>query len=115
MAKHTPGPWDEKGGIVYSPGARGVVCQLSEPYAIDYVEHWPLSLGSPARDEIAANAALIAAAPDLLALVETVEWVDLRADTCPWCGEWKIHGHASGCPRQRALERARGQREEGED
>jgi len=50
-----------------------------------------------------ANAALIAAAPDLLALVEAVEF---DADGfCLWCGGW---GHAPDCPRQRALEQAQG-------
>lgn len=59
---------------------------------------------------------LDAAAPDLLAALEAVEWVN---GACPWCGWWESKeasliasqhvGHAPDCPRQAALKKARGE------
>jgi hypothetical protein len=55
----------------------------------------------------------LAAAPDLLALAEAVEWVDIanRGLACPWCGG-KYPQHQPSCPHPRALAKARGQGEE---
>ena len=52
-----------------------------------------------------ANATLMAAAPDLLALVEQVEWIDGK---CPWCLHPQWNGHAPYCDRQAALAKVYG-------
>ena len=52
-----------------------------------------------------ANARLIAAAPELLALVNAVEWVrDVEGNFhCPWCYALKEIDHFEDCKRQQAL------------
>lgn len=66
-AKHTPGPWAiEDGGIVEASGAP--VCVL---YTADDFPCWDGPEGQ-LEAECEANAALIAAAPDLLALCEAM-------------------------------------------
>ena len=53
-----------------------------------------------------------AAAPDLLAALESVEWERDPATGyyyCPWCLHWRHDtGHTPDCQRQAALARARG-------
>lgn len=76
MSKHTPGPWKTckandshcPCGLIWSIPADVVVAQLSNEE------------GSPQRtsDEGAANAALIAAAPDMLMELETLLAVHRR-------------------------------------
>lgn len=49
---------------------------------------------------------LHAAAEQLLATLNMVEWVEIvgRADdTCPWCNNISFRGHKSNCPRQAAI------------
>ena len=44
---------------------------------------------------------------DLVAALEAVEWVDEAGSmiqTCPWCRNGFIRGHADDCQRQQALE-----------
>jgi hypothetical protein len=67
------------------------------------VVHEELRLGSEGWDEAMANGSLIETAPDLLALVEAVEFVD---GVCPWCGD--LNSHYSYCDRQRTLAQAQG-------
>lgn len=78
---HTPGPWeigDElAGSIIISP-----VGQCMHPWIADVKgEH----VGPKSREEIKANAALIAASPDLLAALEMVRDADddCRKDGLP--------------------------------
>ena len=93
MTKHTPGPWKS---VRYGNYVSG------RSYSV-YAESGEAITGCGCVLQTEANAALIAAAPDLLALVEAVEF---DADGfCLWCGGW---GHAPDCPRQRALEQAQG-------
>ena len=73
MAKHTPGPWmietytNFTGWAVYASGGRGCIAERWYKHDQD----------SPYREELLANARLIAAAPDLLAACEKfVEWLD---------------------------------------
>lgn len=61
---------------------------------------------------------LFAAAPDMLKVLEAVEWVDINTHTdgtgydshyiCPWCGNSSKEGHAETCKRQAALKKAQG-------
>jgi hypothetical protein len=70
---HTPGPWVNNDGLVYGVESR----ERFAPYpSLDIFDagEWPGEL----RDEAMANAALIAAAPDLLAA--------LKAMVEPWHG-----------------------------
>lgn len=84
MSKHTPAPWEQYGRQIFAPGInmvyapavnRANICELSEPRASKLVEHMPLELGSPDRDEALANGNLIAEAPNLLlAAKHVIEW-----------------------------------------
>lgn len=91
MSKHTPGPWviseDETG--VESPGQMPTtayhndgqpdVCHLEDGEYISY----------KSKEEMLANAQLIAAAPELLlALKDFVNWVDGRQAM-----GWKLGSH----------------------
>lgn len=82
MARHTPGPWQHWGnGYVRWLGARNragkrthsVVCSVSSPGANDLLT---LTGGygnyGQAKEIQAANAALVAAAPDLLAALTAI-------------------------------------------
>jgi len=63
---------------------------------------------------------LVSASPDLLALAEAVEWIqvfdqygDEVGHACPWCDEYRDDacadsGHAPDCPRQAAIAKAAG-------
>ena len=59
------------------------------------------------------DARLMAAAPDLLAALEAVEWVtdedDPKRVYCPWCGNYrKPYGHSPECEREIAIAKAKG-------
>lgn len=110
MVEHTKGPWQLwpthwAGGS----GHRGLyIEQIDGSKSIcDLVHHGPDV--SPDEEDY-ANAALIAAAPDLLAALKAVEWIWVNENwMCPWCQGYRDYdGHTRICPRQRALERARG-------
>jgi hypothetical protein len=111
MTEHSAGPWQRNATIVWSPAGEAVVCVLSEPHPESHlVIHEELRLGSNGWDEAMANGDLIEMAPDLLALVEAVEWD--QDGFCLWCGNIL---HKDDCPRQRALARARGDGVEDDD
>ena len=70
--KHTQGPWQldkaispRNAPIIYSPSAQRVVCAL-------HYEHVAGSGDYGAFDNLEANAALIAAAPDMLRALELI-------------------------------------------
>lgn len=65
-------------------GREGNVCECGEPRAEKFVSHTGVSISSPDFDEAAANARLIAAAPDLLAaLRDLLKRVDDGSDYGP--------------------------------
>jgi hypothetical protein len=65
---HTPGPWEEfEPGVVYAKRTRSGIEGQDEPVCAVYNGH----------DESAHNISLIAAAPDLLAALEScVNWME---------------------------------------
>lgn len=67
--KHTPGPWTADGCSVYALDETGNVNRFSAHvqggYVVDNPDVRPVKRTSP--EELAANARLIAAAPDMLA------------------------------------------------
>ena len=67
MGKHTPAPWHERGGVVTD--AAGVAIA-------DCTMRWRSPLGGEAE----ANARLISAAPELLALTEALLGVHVSHD-----------------------------------
>ena len=83
---------------------------------ITVVTKWHVIAVVKAQKNTEANAALIAAAPDLLALVEAIEWLEhtpwgesFTIHGCPWCHEAQWDGHADDCKRQAAIAKARGE------
>lgn len=73
MNKHTPGPWEAIGNLVRSPMAKenGSGVMLAE-----CADRWFLKVNS---DEAKANARLMAAAPELL---EALQTIDKRFKAC---------------------------------
>ncbi len=58
--QHSPLPWKEHAGYIYSPGENGAnICAMSEPRARTEVGYTRPELGSEAREEIWANSELI--------------------------------------------------------
>ena len=73
MAKSTPGPWHVTAGLVPDPIGRLVVADIHDR-AVCLTS--TMAAGKQA-EVMAANANLIAAAPDLLAaLAAAVEWIE---------------------------------------
>ena len=111
MTEHTPGPWIHIPNENFRPGAvliwtskgpgHGAICELSGPnhYAETMAQH-------------EANAALIAAAPDLLAAAEGVEWSvwnqTLVKMQCPTCFGLEPTHHDT-CALDAAIKKAKGQ------
>jgi hypothetical protein len=65
-AQHTPGPW----GWNYIDGKGGELCGHAGKVVIDHAHHEGMWFASYDETVDAANACLIAAAPDLLAALE---------------------------------------------
>ena len=111
--KHTFGDWKSYGAVVLCP--RGyVVAAVSEP---GYRSYRVPELDGKDWGEVIANRNLIAAAPDLLAALEAVEWVptsDPNWVRCEWCGIVRFKPeqsltHKPDCQRQAAIAKAKEQ------
>jgi hypothetical protein len=64
--KWTPGPWRcDDGACIWAPDARANIAAVSELRATTTVQFTPAEIRSADRNEIYANARLIAAAPEL--------------------------------------------------
>ena len=111
MSDYTPGPWVHIPNEKFRPGAvlvwtakgpgHGAICELSGPNG--YTE-------TMARHE--ANARLIAAAPDMLKVLEQLEWDGydyLGNPTCPACAQRQTVGHYPDCELSAAIKKAKGQ------
>ena len=109
---HTPGPWYVREMI---PDGEILIQGGFEIATDEYdVATW-VPRGAPFRKE--ADAILAAAAPDLLAALEAVEWVadsdDPKRVYCPWCGNYrKPYGHSPECEREIAIAKAKGENHE---
>lgn len=129
-AGHTPGPWHlcfhlqsiendrscpcGQRGVVYGPehDVATAVCEMGVTPAPG-IEAGTEPMRYPREVEL-ANARLIAAAPDLLAACEAVQWGGTERDedgaeyaACPCCGEPREMGHLPGCKLEAALAKAR--------
>ncbi|MCK9361902.1 hypothetical protein M0Q28_06830 [Patescibacteria group bacterium] len=68
MSKFTPGPWEIVGAThVWSPSEKANIASCSALRTISYVGYAPPDIGD--IDETAANARLIAAAPEMAELL----------------------------------------------
>ena len=80
---HTPGNWTIDHERIGPPGEPvALLCDMTAPHGATVVD-WPRGDGEAAVDdaENEANARLLAAAPDLVAIVEFLhEWVAAGAD-----------------------------------
>lgn len=107
---HTPGPWIP---TTESVGLGRVIASLGQ--TMEGI-HWKVAATVLVPDhELPANAYVIAAAKDLLAEVEALEWcIDIQGEgeafgACPACGAIDYRGHHDGCSLNAALLKARGQ------
>ena len=96
MNEHTPGKWEwgELGDLAVGN------------LLIAYCTYYGIEVPNP------ADKAMIAAAPDLLRVLEAVEWVYNSREgqgECQWCRELERDGHAPDCQRQAAIAKARGE------
>ena len=106
MTEHTPGPWH-------------VRMQRVDPrpyiYAGDVLlaKTYRTTLHNRLTQEIGeANAALIAAAPDMLEVLEQLEWAGcdyLGNPICPKCEQRKTAGHDMDCALNAVIKKAKGQ------
>lgn len=67
MSKHTPGPWEVRYGCVSDADEGFGIGSKVDPAFGTVAECWPCTTTLHKRQTLAANARLIAAAPDLLA------------------------------------------------
>ena len=110
---HTPGPWEVRellpdGAIIRHPGTYEI-----RTHGYDVATY--IRAAGPFRKR--EDAELAAAAPDLLAVLEAVEWVadpdDPKRVYCPWCGNYrKPYGHSPECEREIAIAKAKGENHE---
>lgn len=109
--KFTPGPWS------VTPNAN----DPPDTFFIDYGKRrkrhvcFVTSNGRQRVGEVIANARLIASAPDLLAALQAVEWVqefdqvdDDAGNWCQLCHNMEREGHAEGCAIDAAIAKATG-------
>ena len=92
--KHTPGPWKSDGTTVYAlteDRAHRTVNRFFAGVQSSRLEH------EAQDDELLANASLIAAAPDMLAMLEELEWINEVVEEgvtlclCPECDTGNVH------------------------
>lgn len=107
-------PWASRGVYIFSPKAKAMVCELSEPYHSRFIEHVPLELGSKDAPQAYANGDFIAHAridlPLALELLrqaaEALKELELMHKTfvrneqrCQRCGHGTSPGnHGDNCP-----------------
>jgi hypothetical protein len=114
-----PGEWAGDGILIYYRG--GMICEMSEPHATQYVEHKPLSISSPEwKAAMTVKAHIAAASPatvlallderDRLAeLLKKLEHSFVDGDSpnfvnmCPICHMGDFEDHAPDCELARAL------------
>ena len=116
QTNHTPGPWS----ISFQTTGERQLWQCADIGNRDKGAHivsveWAgPDYGGTLKTigEAHANAHLIAAAPELLAALERVEWIPEGGSEgrlmCAWCYEHKQAGHTSDCQRQSVLAAAKG-------
>jgi len=91
MNRYTPGPWEVRGQYIIGNELGGFVCTWSGR---------------------SANAHLIAAAPDMLAMLEELEWSganDQYDYFCLVCDRLRHEGHAEDCTFSNLLKRIKGE------
>ena len=118
-SKHTPGEWLVRG---LEPGSDDVRVVIERDGVVSRVAtvHCPQSV--PFKKPTAAdvlewvpNARLIAAAPDLLDVLEFIQWSSKHWEDgvnhacCPWCDEPVENGHLTDCRIAAAIAKARGE------
>ncbi len=107
--EHTPGPWEiVRDGDNYDKQLNeDFLCSICDTKQEFYICRVWEDAGEE-REESEANARLIAAAPDMLAMLEELEWNIpgwSKADKCPCCGYLKFKGHTEDCKLGNLLKR----------
>ena len=100
--KHTPGPWETDRNNVHLTQ----IATIHQCLNNDWVEVWsPNALGA-SEEEMEANARLIAAAPDLLAALESIaSMYDYEAA----CGDLASRLYEATCLARAAIAKATGE------
>jgi hypothetical protein len=107
MMNYTEGPWTWEANSVFKDEHRNPIASVYDP-------EYPNRLTNIA----AANAQLIAAAPDMYEALKEVEYsavLDLDGDyisCCPICDVWAGEKHKDYCEIGNALKKAEGKEEE---
>jgi hypothetical protein len=98
---HTPGPWSCGGGkyLPITALRNGKHCQIGRAETCGFHD-----LPS---EEVEANGALMAAAPDLLAALRIAEW-GRTANRCRACGRTRAEAHNMVCSVGAAIAKAEG-------
>lgn len=98
----------EKNGIVERNGHW--YCKIHDPVEVERRESEAIKKYHEEFEKSERARALAAAAEDLLAALEQVEWTNAvdGGTVCPWCGARLYDGHESYCPRQLAIAKAKG-------
>ena len=99
---HTPKPW--KYYNRHYPAGPAIIPKMGPGICSFFNESADLR-GDEEHD---ANGYIMAAAPDLLEVLQQVEWTNAIDGElcCPWCGNYREHGHRQDCPRQAAIAKA---------
>lgn len=100
--KHTPGPWEIDRTLTTAIDKGKKHIAMVGFYKSPDVET------CVAEEEHNANVRLIAEAPEMLAMLEELEWSDVV--WCSVCGQGRKDGHAENCTLGSLLQRIRGEK-----
>ena len=109
MTKHTPGPWR----IMTRAWTHYILASSAVQVAVVFqgidVDGQRCKMSDA---EYQANAHLIVAAPELLRVLESIEWIKVSSFSgtrrCPCCGEIEESGHRAKCLLRNTIDKALG-------
>jgi hypothetical protein len=106
--EHTPAPWHNERPRPESRTASAVICG-APPSCFPHIAYIPTNGYAASLDEQAANARLIAAAPNLLATLKAFVERYTQLVNCGDCGNWDPETDAEVIAARTAIAKAEGQ------